>query len=343
MNPDPTPSASASVPSPAVPASAAIRSSAPSAPRLGARDFDQELIDLYDYYVHGQLDRRGFLDRAAKFAVGGLTAAALLEMLSPRYAFAAEVPADDPRVSGERVTFPSPEGHGEGGGLLVRPSEDPTAKRPVVLVVHENRGLNPYVEDVARRVALAGFVALAPDALYPKGGYPGNDDEGRALQRDLDPARVMEDFVAAARWLHARPESNGALGVVGFCFGGFVSNTLAWRLPELVRAAVPYYGGQPPAAEVPKIRAALLLHYAELDQRVNAGWPAYEAALKEAGVDHTAHIYPGVNHGFHNDTTPRYDAAAAKLSWERTIAFFREKLGPAPAKGAGESEGGPTG
>ena len=299
----------------------------PSAPRrLTARDFDQELIDLYDYYVHGRIDRRGFLDRAAKFAVGGLTAAALLEMLSPTYALAAQVPADDSRITTEWVKFPSPDGHGEGRGLLARPV-GPATKRPAVLVVHENRGLNPYIEDVARRAALAGFTVLAPDALYPVSGYPGNDDEGRAKQAGMDRAKILEDFVAAARFLHAHPEASGATGVVGFCFGGFVSNTLAWRLPEIIRAAVPYYGGQPPAAEVPKIKASLLIHYASLDTRVNAGWPEYETALKAAGTDYTVHFYEGVNHGFHNDTTPRYDEAAAKLSWDRTVEFFRAKLG----------------
>lgn len=297
-----------------------------AAPRLTARDFDQELIDLYDYYVHGQIDRRTFIERAAKFAVGGLTAAALLDLLSPTYALAAQVRKDDPRVTSDYVTFPSPEGHGEGRGLLARPA-GPAVRRPAVLVVHENRGLNPYIEDVARRVALAGFTAFAPDALYSLGGYPGNDDEGRTLQQKLDRVKIIEDFVAAARFLHAHPESDGSLGVVGFCFGGLVANTLAWRLPDLVRAAVPYYGGQPPAEEVPKIKGALLLHYAALDERVNAGWPAYETALKAAGVAYEAHVYPGVNHGFHNDTTPRYDAPAATLSWERTLAFFRSRLG----------------
>jgi carboxymethylenebutenolidase len=210
--------------------------------------------------------------------------------------------------------------------LLARPA-GPAAKRPAVLVVHENRGLNPYIEDVARRVALAGFTAFAPDALYSLGGYPGTDDEGRAMQQKLTRDKIVEDFIAAAKFLQAHEESNGSVGVVGFCFGGYVSNTLAWRLPEMIKAAVPYYGGQPPAEEVQKIKGALLIHYAELDTRVNAGWPAYEAALKEAGVSYEAHIYPGVNHGFHNDTTPRYDDAAAKLSWERTLAFFKAKLG----------------
>jgi carboxymethylenebutenolidase len=294
--------------------------------RPTAKQFSQELLDLYDYYVHGQIDRRAFLERAGKFAVGGITAAALLETLSPKYAFAAQVPADDARVQAAYVKYDSPAGSGEMRGLLAKPA-GAAGKLPGVVVVHENRGLNPYIEDVARRVALAGFVAFAPDALYPVGGYPGNDDEGRALQAKLDRNKVTEDFVAAARFLSGHAESNGRLGVVGFCFGGGMANTLAWRLPDVVQAAVPYYGGQPPAAEVPKIKAALMLHYAELDTRVNAGWPDYEAALKAAGVPYEAFIYPGVNHGFHNDTTPRYDQAAAELSWSRTIGFFRQKLG----------------
>lgn len=300
---------------------------AASAPRLTAKDFDQELLDLYDYYAHGKIDRRMFLDRAGKFAVGTITAAALLEMLSPQYVFAAQVPKNDPRVMSEEVRYPSPEGNGEVRALLARPS-GVKEKRPVVLVVHENRGLNPYIEDVARRLALAGFVALAPDALTSLGGYPGSDDEGRLLQQKLDPAKITEDFVASAKYLHGHAASNGSLGVVGFCFGGGMANTLAWRLPDIVKAAVPYYGGQPKSAgDVARIKAALLLHYAELDARVNAGWPAYEAALKAAGVRYEAFIYPKVNHGFHNDTTPRYDKAAAELSWERTLAFFRQQLG----------------
>lgn len=294
--------------------------------RPTAKQFSQELLDLYDYYVHGQIDRRAFLERAGKFAVGGITAAALLETLSPKYAFAAQVPADDARVQAAYVKYDSPAGSGEMRGLLAKPA-GAAGKLPGVVVVHENRGLNPYIEDVARRVALAGFVAFAPDALYPVGGYPGNDDEGRALQAKLDRNKVTEDFVAAARFLSGHAESNGRLGVVGFCFGGGMANTLAWRLPEVVQAAVPYYGGQPPAAEVPKIKASLMLHYAELDTRVNAGWLDYETALKAAGVSYEAFIYPGVNHGFHNDTTPRYDQAAAELSWTRTIEFFRQKLG----------------
>ncbi|WP_414660659.1 dienelactone hydrolase family protein [Horticoccus sp. 23ND18S-11] len=294
--------------------------------RKTANAFDQELLDLYDYYVHGQIDRRTFLERAAKYAVGGLTALALLEMLSPQYVLAAQVPKEDARVKAEYVKFASPAGHGEGRGLLARPS-NATGKLPGVVVVHENRGLNPYVEDVARRVALAGFVAFAPDALYPSGGYPGDDDKGRELQGKLDRSKVIEDFVAAAKFLHGHTACNGKLGVVGFCFGGAVSNTLAWRLPDLIKAAVPYYGGQPSAEETAKIKGALLIHYAELDTRVNAGWAAYETALKAAKVDYTMHMYPKVNHGFHNDTTPRYDKEAAELSWTRTIAFFKQKLG----------------
>lgn len=294
--------------------------------RRTAKDFDQELLDLYDYYVHGQIDRRAFLDRAAKFAVGGLTAAALLEMLSPQYAFAAQVAKEDERVFSEYLKYPSPEGSGEMRGLFARPAKAP-AKLPGIVVVHENRGLNPYIEDVARRTALAGFVAFAPDALYPLGGYPGSDDAGRSMQQKLDPKKITEDFVAAAKFLHGHPACNGSLGVVGFCFGGGMANTLAWRLPDLIKAAVPYYGGQPSAENAAKIKGALLLHYAGLDSRVNAGWPAYEEALKAAKVEYTAYIYPDVNHGFHNDTTPRYDKAAAELSWSRTLEFFRQKLG----------------
>ncbi len=299
--------------------------SSPSLERKTAQDFDQELLYLYDYYVHGHIDRRTFLERAGKFAVGGLTAVALLKMLSPHYAFAAQVSGDDARVTSTYLKYPSPDGHGEMRGLFAKPSAS-KGKLPGVLVIHENRGLNPYIEDVARRVALAGFVAFAPDALYPLGGYPGNDDEGRALQQKLDKEKVTEDFVAAARFLHAHADCNGSLGVTGFCFGGGLANTLAWRLPEIVKAAAPYYGGQPPSENVPKIKASLLLHYAELDTRVNAGWPAYEEALKANKIDYVAHMYPGVNHGFHNDTTPRYDGAAAELSWTRTVEFFRAKL-----------------
>jgi carboxymethylenebutenolidase len=276
--------------------------------RPSASQFSQELLNLYDYYVHGQIDRRTFIERAGKFAAGGVTAAALLEMLSPNYAFATQVPKDDQRVESEYLKYQSPDGHGEMRGLF------------------ENRGLNPYIEDVVRRLALAGFVAFGPDALWPVGGYPGNDDEGRVLQAKLDGRKVTEDFVAAVKFLHTHPDCNGALGVVGFCFGGWMVNTLATRLPEL-KAGVAYYGGAPTLADVPKIKAALLLHFAELDTRVNAGWPDYEAALKAAGVAYEAHFYPGVNHGFHNDTTPRYDRAAAELSWQRTLTFLGARLG----------------
>ncbi|WP_296282066.1 dienelactone hydrolase family protein [Pseudoxanthomonas sp.] len=292
--------------------------------RATASAFDQRLLDLYDDYVHGRIDRRGFLSGAARFAVGGTTAAALLAALAPQYAFAEQVAADDPRITTVYRTFPAPQGHGEGRGLLAMPREP--GPYPVVLVVHENRGLNRYIEDVARRLAVAGFIAFAPDALYPLGGYPGNDDKGRELQATLDRAKVMADLEAAARFAQALPRGNGKLGVVGFCFGGLVTNVLAARLPELVDAGVPYYGGQPSAEEASRIRAPLLLQFAELDTRVNAGWPTYEQQLKDAGVAYTAHMYPGVNHGFHNDTTPRYDAAAAELSWQRTLAFFRKHL-----------------
>ncbi len=294
--------------------------------RRTAKDFDQELLDLYDYYVHGQIDRRVFFERAAKFAIGGLTAVALLEMLSPQYAYAAQVPKDDARLIADYVKYQSPDGSGEMRGLFAKPA-GVIGRLPGVVVVHENRGLNPYIEDVARRLALAGYATFAPDALYPVGGYPGNDDAGRTLQQKLDPKKVTEDFVAATRFLHAHADCNGAIGVIGFCFGGGMANTLAWRLPEIVKAAVPYYGGQPSTENAAKIKGALLLHYAGLDQRVNTGWPAYETALKAASVDYEAHIYPNVNHGFHNDTTPRYDQAAAELSWARTLAFFKRKLG----------------
>lgn len=293
--------------------------------RKTASDFDQELLDLYDYYVHGRLDRREFLDQAKKFAVGGMTAAALLGMLNPQYALATQVEPDDDRIKTERLNYQSPRGHGDMQGLLARPA-NAKGKLPAVVVVHENRGLNPYVEDVVRRLAVAGYLALGPDALYPLGGYPGNDDEGRTMQRKLDRDKVTEDFVAAAELLHTHSESSGKVGVVGFCFGGAMSNTLAWRLPNIIKAAVPYYGGQPTAEQAAKIKAPLLLQFAELDQRVNAGWPAYEEALKANGVDYTAHMYPGVNHGFHNDTTPRYDETAAELSWKRTLAFFDKHL-----------------
>lgn len=292
--------------------------------RLTAADFDQELLDLYDYYAHGRITKREFLDRAGKFAVGGLTAAALLGMLSPDYALAEQVSFNDPDITAEYIMYPSPNGHGEVRGYLVRPN-GVEGKIPAVVVIHENRGLNPYIEDVARRVAKAGFIALAPDGLTSVGGYPGNDAEGRELQRTVDREKLMNDFFAAYEFMAAHDETTGRIGCVGFCYGGGVCNALAVAYPELA-ASVPYYGRQAAAEDVPRIQAPLLLQYAELDERINAGWPAYEAALKEHGKSYTAHIYPDVNHGFHNDSTPRYDEAAAELSWSRTIAFFKEHL-----------------
>lgn len=290
-----------------------------------ASEFDRELLDLYDEYVHGQTDRRGFLNRAAKFAVGGVTAASILDSLKPNYALAQQIATDDERINAEYQAYPSPDGHDKTRGYLVAPTEA-EGKVPGVVVLHENRGLNPYIEDVARRVAVAGFLAFAPDALAPLGGYPGTDDEGRLMQRQVDRDKMMADFIAAARFVHSHPNCTGKVGVVGFCFGGGMSNALAVSIPDIIAAAVPFYGRQPAAEDVPKIKAALLIHYAELDRRINRGWPAYEAALKEAGVTYTAHIYEGVNHGFHNDTTPRYDEAAAKLAWQRTIDFFNATL-----------------
>lgn len=292
--------------------------------RLAASDFDQELLDLFDGYVHGVYDRREFLDKAAKFAVGGVTAAGLLGMLAPQYAFAEQIKADDARITTEYIDYPSPNGHGTIRGYLARPA-GATGKIPAVVVVHENRGLNPYIEDVARRVAVAGFMALAPDGLTPLGGYPGNDDDGRTMQRKLDGAKLREDFMAAYETLAGRADSTGKVGVVGFCYGGGIANAMAVRYPALA-ASVPFYGRQAAAADVAKIQAPLLIHYAGLDARVNKGWPDYEAALKANGKTYTAHIYPNVNHGFHNDTTPRYDEAAATLAWDRTVAFFRQHL-----------------
>lgn len=292
--------------------------------RLTAADFDQELLELYDFYAHGKLTKREFLDRAGKFAVGAVTASVLLDMLSPNYALAEQVSFNDPEILPEYIEYPSPNGHGQVRGYLVKPAglEGPA---PAVVVVHENRGLNPYIEDVARRVAKAGFIALAPDGLSSVGGYPGNDAEGRELQRTVDGQKLMNDFFAAYEWLAGHETTTGKVGCVGFCYGGGVCNALAVAYPEL-SASVPFYGRQAAASDVPRIEAPLLLHYAELDERINAGWPDYEAALKEHGKTYTAHIYPGVNHGFHNDSTPRYDEAAAELAWERTIAFFNEHL-----------------
>lgn len=292
--------------------------------RMTAKDFDQELLELYDFYAHGQITKREFLDRAGKFAVGGLTAAALLGMLTPNYALAQQVNFNDPDITPEYITYPSPNGHGDVRGYLVKPA-NLTGPAPAVVVIHENRGLNPYIEDVARRVAKAGFIALAPDGLSSVGGYPGNDAEGRELQRTVDGERLMNDFFAAYEFMAAHSDTTGKVGCVGFCYGGGVCNAMAVAYPEL-GASVPFYGRQARAEDVPKIQAPLLLQYAELDERINEGWPAYEAALKEHGKTHTAHIYPGVNHGFHNDSTPRYDEAAAELAWDRTITFFNQHL-----------------
>ena len=293
--------------------------------RLTAKDFDPELLELYDYYAHGMMSKREFLDRAGKFAVGGVTAVALLNMLSPTYAFAEQVSFNDPDIKAEYVEYESPDGNGTVRAYLVKPTNASAEKLPAVLVVHENRGLNPYIKDVARRVAKAGFMALAPDGLTSVGGYPGNDDDGKALQKTVDRAKLMNDFFAGYEHLVAREDSTGKVGCVGFCYGGGVCNALAVAYPEL-SASVPYYGRQAKAEDVPRIQAPLLLHYGELDKRVNAGWPAYEAALKANNKTYTAHIYENANHGFHNDSTPRYDEKMAALSWQRTIDFFNQHL-----------------
>lgn len=292
--------------------------------RLTARDFHPAILELYDFYAHGRITKREFLDRAGKYAVGGLTAVAILQMMSPDYALAQQVAPDDPAIATERIAYPSPQGHGEVNGLLVRPA-GAEGKLPAIVVVHENRGLNPYIEDVARRLGKAGFMALAPDGLTSQGGYPGNDDQGRELQQKVDPVKLMNDFFAAVEFLLTHDGSTGKVGIVGFCYGGGVAGAAAVAFPEL-SASVAFYGRQPDAADVPKIRAPLLIHYAGLDERINAGWPAYEAALKAAGTDYQAFVYDGVNHGFHNDTTPRFDQAAAELAWGRTVAFFTERL-----------------
>jgi carboxymethylenebutenolidase len=297
--------------------------------RKKAGDFDQELLNLFDQYVHGAIDRRGFLDGAARFAVGGLTAAMLLDALNPQFAEAQKVPKDDKRLKTEYLDYPSPQGSDKMRGYLARPASA-AGKLPGVLVVHENRGLNPHIEDIARRIALDNFIAFAPDALTPLGGYPGTEDEARALFGKLDQAKTREDFVAAASFLKSRPDCTGKIGVVGFCYGGGIANMLATRVPDL-GAAVPFYGNQPRAEEVPNIKAPLLIHYAEKDERINAGWPAYEAALKANNVPYTMHMYPGTQHGFNNDTTPRYDEAAAKLAWQRTIEFFDKNLRGRPS------------
>ena len=292
--------------------------------RKKASDFPPEVLKLFDGYVHGMIGRRDFLDRAAKFAVGGFTAAAMLESLRPNYAFAQQVAKDDGRIKTEYATYPSPQGSGTMRGYFARPA-NASGKLPGVLVIHENRGLNPYIEDVARRLAVANFVAFAPDALTPLGGYPGDEEKAVKLFATLDAGKRTEDLVTAAGYLKARPECTGKIGVVGFCFGGGIANLLAVRLPDLA-AAVPFYGAQPAAADVARIKAPLLIHYAALDERINKGWPDYETALKANAVKYQMYMYAGTNHGFHNDTTPRYDEAAAKLAWSRTLAFFNENL-----------------
>ncbi|ACM26999.1 dienelactone hydrolase family protein [Agrobacterium sp. SHOUNA12C] len=292
--------------------------------RLTAKDFHPELLELYDYYAHGKITKREFLDRAGKYAVGGLTAAAILGLMSPNYALAQQVEFTDPDILPEYITYPSPQGNGTVRAYFVRPAAA-KGKVPAVVVVHENRGLNPYIEDVARRVAKAGFIALAPDGLTSVGGYPGNDEKGRELQQQVDPQKLMNDFFAAIELLMKHDATTGKVGITGFCYGGGVSNAAAVAYPELA-AAVPFYGRQPRAEDVPRIKAPLLLHYAGLDKGINEGWPDYEAALKASNKVYEAHIYPDVNHGFHNDSTPRYDEAAAKLAWDRTIGWFKRYL-----------------
>lgn len=292
--------------------------------KLTKQDISQEVFDLYDDYAHNRIDRRQFAEKLSLFAVGSITLPSLLSFVMPNYKDTLLVQADDPRLKSEYIHYPSPKGGGNIKGLLSMPVKK-KKKIPGILVVHENRGLNPYIEDVGRRAALEGFISLAPDALTPLGGYPGNDDEGRELQKKRDRNEMLEDFIAGYEYLKNHKDCNGKVGVVGFCFGGWIANMMAVRIPDLP-AAVPFYGGQPTAEEAEKITSPLLLQFAGLDTRVNEGWPAYEAVLKKNNVPYTAHFYPEVNHGFHNNTTPRYDEKAATLAWERTIAFFKEKL-----------------
>jgi carboxymethylenebutenolidase len=291
--------------------------------RKKASDFPQELLDLFDLYVHGDIDRRAFMESAKKFAVGGVTVTALFESLRPNYAWAEQIPKDDKRIVTETVSVPSPQGNEKIDGYLVKPAKA-AGKLPGILVVHENRGLNPYIKDVARRLGVEGYLAFAPDGLTSVGGYPGDDEKGGQLFQKVDRAKMQEDFVAAARWLKARPDCTGKIGAVGFCFGGGISNSLAVRMGADLSAAVPFYGGQPPAADVARIKAPLLIHYASLDTRLKDGWPAFEEALKANKITYTEYMYEGANHGFHNDTTPRYDEAAAKLAWQRTLDFFQK-------------------
>jgi carboxymethylenebutenolidase len=292
--------------------------------RLTAKDFPQELLELYDFYAHGKITKREFLDRAGKFAVGSMTAASILASMSPDYALAQQISFTDPDIVASYITYPSPKGHGDVRGYWVAPTKA-TSRVPAVVVVHENRGLNPYIEDVARRIAKAGFIALAPDGLSSVGGYPGNDDKGRQLQQQVNPEKLMNDFFAAIEFLMKSDQTTGKVGITGFCYGGGVANAAAVAYPEL-GAAVPFYGRQPRAEDVARIKAPLLIHYGELDTGINAGWPAYETALKAGGKTYEAYIYPGANHGFHNDSTPRYDEANAKLAWDRTIGWFKRYL-----------------
>jgi carboxymethylenebutenolidase len=292
--------------------------------RLTANDFHPEVLKLFDQYVHGQLGRRGFLNSAAKYSAGAVGAELLLSQLAPNFAYGQQVTPTDARIKAEYVEIPSPKGYGKVRGYLVKPTKA-GGKLPTVLVVHENRGLNPHIEDIARRLALDNFIAFAPDALFPLGGYPGDEDKARELFQKLEQPKSRADFIASAGYLKALPDGNGKVGVVGFCYGGGISNYLATQLPDLA-AAVPFYGGQPSEEETARIKAPLLLQYAENDERINAGWPKYEAALQKAGVKYQAHIYPKTQHGFNNDTTPRYDADAAKLAWSRTVAFFNQHL-----------------
>jgi carboxymethylenebutenolidase len=301
-----------------------VRASTKPLARRTVSDFDPEVLRLFDAYVHGQIDRRGFLDAAAKIAVAGVTAAGLLEALSPRFAEAQQIAPKDSRLKAEYVEIESPQGYGKVRGYLVRPVK-PGGKLPCVLVVHENRGLNPHIEDVTRRIALEKFIAFAPDALFPLGGYPGDEDKARELFAKLDQTKTREDFVASAGFLQRHPEGNGKLGVVGFCYGGGITHMLATRLPQLV-AAVPFYGSPPAPEAAQQVKAHLLVHLADQDDRINTAWPAYESALKAAGVTFEVFKYPGTQHGFNNDTTPRYDEAAAKLAWQRTLALFNRTL-----------------
>jgi carboxymethylenebutenolidase len=292
--------------------------------RKKATDYPQELLTIFDRYVHGEISRRSFLDAAAKYAVGGTTAMAIWESLRPNYAWAEQIAKDDPRLKTDYESVPSPQGNGSIRGYLARPAK--AGKLPAVLVIHENRGLNPYIEDVARRLAVANFMAFAPDGLTSVGEYPRDDEKGAVLFTKVDENKMIQDFLASAEWLKSRPDCTGKLGAVGFCFGGRMVNTLATRLPDL-SAAVPFYGTQPTAEDAAKIKAPLLLHYASLDTRITSGWPAYEQALKANHVVYTGYVYEGANHGFHNDTTPRYDEPAAKLAWQRTLDFFHKYLG----------------